>query len=260
MVSSRYGTGPQHEREGMTEDIDNELQDLLGEMEEQEGAESGADEAEAATGGDDEAMDFDLGGEDEPGEAAAGGGDDDAMDFDLGDIPDAAEDEAAAGDAGEAGDGLDEALNALGASEEGGGAGGEDTLGGMGGGGLDVPDMSGGSSRPEEGFRPSAVVPSRGQEPAVPGEGENVNLDFLLDIKLNVTFEVGRSKMLVADLLTLGQGSVIELHRLVGDELDLLVNGRLVAKGEVVVVNEKFGCKITEIIAPEERVKHLGGL
>lgn len=87
-----------------------------------------------------------------------------------------------------------------------------------------------------------------------------VNLEFLLDLKLHVTFEVGRSKMLISDLLTLGQGSVIELHRLVGDELDLLVNGRLIAKGAVVVVNEKFGCRITEIIAPEDRVKYLGAL
>lgn len=85
------------------------------------------------------------------------------------------------------------------------------------------------------------------------------NLDFLLDIKLNVTFEVGRAKMLISDLLTLGQGSVIELHRLVGDELDLLVNGKLVAKGEVVVINEKFGCKIAHIIPPEERIRHMGG-
>ena len=89
---------------------------------------------------------------------------------------------------------------------------------------------------------------------------QTVNLEFLLDIKLHVTFEVGRAKMLISDLMTLGQGSVIELHRLVGDELDMLVNGRLVAKGEVVVVNEKFGCKITHIIPPEERVKHLGAL
>ena len=86
---------------------------------------------------------------------------------------------------------------------------------------------------------------------------EVINLEFLLDIKLHVTFEVGRSKMLISDLLTLGQGSVIELHRLVGDELDLLINGKLVAKGEVVVVNEKFGCRINEIIPPQDRVKHL---
>lgn len=93
----------------------------------------------------------------------------------------------------------------------------------------------------------------------VPAAHAGPNLDFLLDIKLNVTFEVGRAKMLISDLLTLGQGSVIELHRLVGDELDLLVNGKLVAKGEVVVINEKFGCKIAHIIPPEERIRHMGG-
>ncbi len=106
-------------------------------------------------------------------------------------------------------------------------------------------------------------APSGGQM-VTPGaenltEREAVNLEFLLDIKLHVTFEVGRSKMLISDLLTLGQGSVIELHRLVGDELDLLINGKLVAKGEVVVVNEKFGCRINEIIPPQDRIKHLAG-
>ncbi len=85
------------------------------------------------------------------------------------------------------------------------------------------------------------------------------NVEFLLDIKLHVTFEVGRAKMLISDLLTLGQGSVVELHRLVGEELDVLVNSKLVAKGEVVVVNEKFGCRVTEIVSPEDRIKHLAG-
>jgi flagellar motor switch protein FliN/FliY len=94
--------------------------------------------------------------------------------------------------------------------------------------------------------------------PMAAGEG-GTNLDFLFDIKLSVTFEVGRAKMLISDLLTLGQGSVIELHRLVGDELDLLINGKLVAKGEVVVVNEKFGCKITSIVSPEDRIRYMGG-
>jgi len=109
------------------------------------------------------------------------------------------------------------------------------------------------------------VLPASAFAPVSSGAGavsiaDSPNLEFLLDIKLNVTFEVGRAKMLISDLLTLGQGSVIELHRLVGDELDLLVNGRLIAKGEVVVINEKFGCKITSIISPEERVKHMGGM
>jgi flagellar motor switch protein FliN len=111
----------------------------------------------------------------------------------------------------------------------------------------------------------SAPMSSAAFAPVASGGGaislaDSPNLEFLLDIKLNVTFEVGRAKMLISDLLTLGQGSVIELHRLVGDELDLLVNGRLIAKGEVVVINEKFGCKIASIISPEDRVKHMGGM
>jgi flagellar motor switch protein FliN/FliY len=106
----------------------------------------------------------------------------------------------------------------------------------------------------------SAFAPVGRSGGAMVPAGGGQNLEFLLDIKLNVTFEVGRAKMLISDLLTLGQGSVIELHRLVGDELDLLVNGRLIAKGEVVVINEKFGCKITNIISPEDRVKHMGGM
>jgi flagellar motor switch protein FliN len=89
-------------------------------------------------------------------------------------------------------------------------------------------------------------------------DGEQLDLGFLLDIKLEVTFEVGRAKMFISDLLSLGQGSVIELHRLVGEELEIFVNGHLFAVGEVVVVNEKFGGRITKIIRPEERIQRLG--
>lgn len=89
-------------------------------------------------------------------------------------------------------------------------------------------------------------------------EGKELDLDFLMEIKLNVTFEVGRTKMYISDLLSLGQGSVIELHRLVGEELELYVNGQLLATGEVVVVNEKFGARISKILSPEDRLNHLG--
>ena len=88
--------------------------------------------------------------------------------------------------------------------------------------------------------------------------GHARDLEFLLDIKLSITFEVGRAKMFISDLLSLGQGSVIELHRLVGEELEMFLNGRLFAMGEVVVVNEKFGGKISKIITPEERIQYLG--
>ena len=83
------------------------------------------------------------------------------------------------------------------------------------------------------------------------------NLDLILDIPLVVTVELGRSKMLINDLLQLGQGSVIELTKLVGDPLEVLVNNKLVARGEVVVVNEKFGVRLTDIVDPMERVKSL---
>lgn len=83
------------------------------------------------------------------------------------------------------------------------------------------------------------------------------NLDFILDIPLTVTVELGRTKMLINDLLQLGQGSVIELAKLVGEPLEVLVNDKLVARGEVVVVNEKFGIRLTDIISPMERIEQL---
>lgn len=104
----------------------------------------------------------------------------------------------------------------------------------------------------------NAVVASDGGGTLPSGAAGGVNLDFLMDIKLSISFEVGRSKMLISDLLSLGQGSVIELHRLVGENLDLLVNGQLLATGEVVVVNEKFGAQITEIVPPKDRISKMG--
>jgi flagellar motor switch protein FliN/FliY len=87
--------------------------------------------------------------------------------------------------------------------------------------------------------------------------GGSTDLDFILDIPLEVTVEMGRTKMLINDLLQLGQGSVIELNRLAGEPLDILVNNKLVARGEVVVVGEKFGIRLTDIVSPMERVKRL---
>ncbi len=83
------------------------------------------------------------------------------------------------------------------------------------------------------------------------------NLDLILDIPLRVTVELGRTKMVVRELLTLGQGSVIELNKLAGEPMEILVNDKLVAKGEAVVVNEKFGVRLTDIISPLERVEQL---
>ena len=83
-------------------------------------------------------------------------------------------------------------------------------------------------------------------------------LDFLLDVTLLVTVEVGRARMTIQDLLQLGQGSVVELEKLAGEALDIYVNGKQVARGEAVIVNEKFGVRLTDIIAAEDRVEGLG--
>ena len=102
------------------------------------------------------------------------------------------------------------------------------------------------------------VVDEEGSaETADEESGEPASLDLILDIPLAVTVELGRSKMLINDLLQLGQGSVVELTKLVGEPLEVLVNDKLVARGEVVVVNEKFGVRLTDIVTPMERVKSL---
>jgi flagellar motor switch protein FliN len=83
------------------------------------------------------------------------------------------------------------------------------------------------------------------------------DLEFLLDIPLMISVELGRTKMLINDLLQLGQGSVIELDKLAGEPMEIYVNNRLIARGEVVVVNEKFGVRLTDIISPSDRVRQL---
>jgi len=83
------------------------------------------------------------------------------------------------------------------------------------------------------------------------------DMDFLLDIPLEISVELGRTKMLINELLHLGQGSVIELSKLAGETLEIFANQKLVARGEVVVVNEKYGIRLSEIISPSERIKRL---
>ena len=83
------------------------------------------------------------------------------------------------------------------------------------------------------------------------------NLDFILDIPLQVTVELGRTKLLVKDILQLNQGAVIELTKLAGEHLDIFVNSKLVARGEAVVVNDKFGVRLVDIISPNERVEKI---
>lgn len=85
----------------------------------------------------------------------------------------------------------------------------------------------------------------------------DVNLDVVLDIPVTIAMEIGRTKISIRNLLQLNQGSVVELDRLAGEPMDVLVNGTLVAHGEVVVVNEKFGIRLTDVISPAERIKNL---
>ncbi len=89
-------------------------------------------------------------------------------------------------------------------------------------------------------------------------DGGRRELDFILDIPLDVSAELGRTRLLINELLQLGQGSVVELDKLAGEALEVYVNGKLVARGEAVVINEKFGVRLTDIISPIERVKQLG--
>ncbi|MBK9948313.1 MAG: flagellar motor switch protein FliN [Nitrospira sp.] len=87
--------------------------------------------------------------------------------------------------------------------------------------------------------------------------GSSKNIDFILDIPMNVAVYVGSTKMAIRDLLQLAQGSVIELDKLAGEPMEVMVNNKLVARGEVVVVNEKFGIRLTDVVSAAERVQQL---
>ena len=94
-------------------------------------------------------------------------------------------------------------------------------------------------------------------EPDIGHDGTEHNMDFLLDIPLEITVELGNAKITIGELLRLSQGSVVELNKLTNEPLDIFVNKKLMAHGEVVVVNEKFGIRLTNIVSPGERVKGL---
>jgi flagellar motor switch protein FliN len=87
--------------------------------------------------------------------------------------------------------------------------------------------------------------------------GNESNINMILDIPLKLTAELGRTKIVVSDLLNLGQGSVIELNKLAGEAMEIYVNDKLIAKGEAVVVNDKFGVRLTDVISTKERVEQL---
>jgi flagellar motor switch protein FliN len=113
-------------------------------------------------------------------------------------------------------------------------------------------ELSQSKKTPVEVRSPSFEEVERGEKPK-----QNLDLDFILDIPLFLTVELGRNRMLISELLQLGQGSVVELTKLAGEPMDVYVNQRLIARGEAVVVNEKFGVRLTDIVSPAERINKL---
>lgn len=110
--------------------------------------------------------------------------------------------------------------------------------------------------KPDTSQLPKAQFEDLGPDTAKPPR-ENENLELILDIPVTIAMEVGRTKISIRNLLQLNQGSIVELDRLAGEPLDVLVNGTLIAHGEVVVINEKYGIRLTDVISTAERVKKL---
>ena len=138
----------------------------------------------------------------------------------------------------------------------GGRSGAQQSAPSMGGGGGGFQGMQMGGMGMGQGVGISPVkFPPLGE--GVPqGVGQNINL--LLDVQLTLTVELGRTKQYVKDILGLGEGSIIELDKLAGEPVDLLVNNKLIAKGEVVVIDENFGVRVTDIVSPSERLSKIG--
>ncbi len=116
------------------------------------------------------------------------------------------------------------------------------------------PDSAGQMDTPE--VQPANLDPLEDTSVST-GSDKEINLDVILDVPVEVSMEIGSTRMNIRNLLQLNQGSVVELDRLAGEPLNVKVNGTLIAHGEVVVVNEKFGIRLTDIISPAERVKKL---
>ena len=110
----------------------------------------------------------------------------------------------------------------------------------------------------QEGLEKVAAAAGQVGDAVRAAQSPSQNIEFILDVALQVTVEVGRARMTIQDLLQLGQGSVVELQKLAGEPLDVFINGQQVARGEAVIVNEKFGVRLTDIISPEDRVEGLG--
>ncbi len=111
------------------------------------------------------------------------------------------------------------------------------------------------SAAPLKDLNDTSAAPAGNAMPAM--DEQDINLDVILDVPVTISVEIGRTQVPIRDLLRYSQGSVIELERLVSEPLDVLVNNTLIAHGEVVVVDEQFGIRLTDVISPSERVKKL---
>ncbi len=107
------------------------------------------------------------------------------------------------------------------------------------------------------GINPVAAAPAADAQIPIWPAATEVNVDVILDVPVTLSLEVGRTRLPIRSLLQLNQGSVVELERAAGDSLDVFVNGTLVAHGQVVVVNEKFGIRLTDVVSPAERIRKL---
>ncbi len=126
-------------------------------------------------------------------------------------------------------------------------------MGGMGGMGMGMSGMA--PQQPAVNIQ-RVELPSLAQQAGLsPEQAQNINL--LLDVPMQLTVELGRTRMLIKDILGLGEGSIIELDKLAGEPVDILVNNKLIAKGEVVVIDENFGVRVTDIISPMERINNM---
>jgi flagellar motor switch protein FliN/FliY len=118
---------------------------------------------------------------------------------------------------------------------------------------VPMPAAGGATKAASAAAKPATFAPL--QQPAA--SNQPANLDLLLDVPLRVSVRLGSAKMVIRDLLQLGQGSIIELEKMAGEPMDVLVGEKLVARGEVVVVNERFGVRLTDIVSPTERIQQL---
>jgi flagellar motor switch protein FliN/FliY len=123
----------------------------------------------------------------------------------------------------------------------------------------ELPEDGSGATPDDINFDAASVSKAEFQQLSAPaGKPETQNIDMLLDVNLPVSIELGRTRMSISDILSLGPGSVVELNKLAGEPVDLLVNYKIVARGEVVVIDENFGVRVTNLISPTERLKALG--